>query len=296
MQLPWWSVPLILVGLGLGMVILIRRLSRMESAEAEARRQRVAERLTPKGWQPAREADADWFRPAILPIGNAHRILAIHGNRTLYDAFASGQSVLGCNSERADDERVRRPTQRHTVIACQGAPAVFGWVPKRPGRRDSRHQGFYLLPNVEAPLEAALGNVIGRPDGTRRDARLADRLRRGAVGVAMHLAREDRPRTALNTQHPQRGDRVLVGASADAEPLSFYAHWLVDLLADLLDDYPNLIVECMPEGVLVTQRVDRKPDEGPADDPDLDHGWLSPQEIEDLVEIAQGVCQRLKVE
>ena len=44
----------------------------------------------------------------------------------------------------------------------------------------------------------------------------------------MHLARVDRPRTALGTQHPGRGDHVLVGASDDEEPLSFYAQWLAD--------------------------------------------------------------------
>ena len=65
-------------------------------------------------------------------------------------------------------------------------------------------------------------------------------------------------------------------------------------MRDLLDDEPGLIVECAPGGVLVSKRVDRA-SSARAATPGLDHGLLSPAELERFVAVAESVFERLKM-
>ena len=81
--LPWWSLLILLAGLGVGMAVLIRWLGRMERAEAGARCAGVATVFERLGWNSAERVDLAWVDGGLLPLAKGRTVLAVNGPRVM---------------------------------------------------------------------------------------------------------------------------------------------------------------------------------------------------------------------
>ena len=270
---PIWAW-IAVVGFALGFVLLIVLLGRAEKRQFEERRRLVLTALEGRGFEPEDGKPTGripWLGRAVLPIAKGARSLARRGDLTVVDAVSRGPAVLGCNSERSSSDQPRAPWRRHTTVVVEGLPGSGGGLASDQG-------SIYLVPNQAAQLDTALS----RHDGASFEA--ARRL----AGAA---ARLDAPRGALKRQHPAFADRVVIGATRDDERLHFRARFLCDVLANLLAEEPDLILEVSAGGVLVSQRV--PPGDRRGVESVLEAGLLAPHEIARLVGVAERVAEQL---